>query len=117
MLTRREADATVVATTASHNVTPGRPPLSFQCWRLTAKILLRRLWCQEDLCFKIFGPPSAGTIGGPKEEGGPSQTPSPPSTTSLARPTSLRTQTPCQTTMKCCFRNFLEPWSLAVPFF
>ena len=37
------------------------PPLRpFQCWRLTAKILLR---CQEDLR-KILGPPSVGTIGG-----------------------------------------------------
>ena len=34
------------------------PPLPFQCLRLTAKILLRRLRCQEDLSFKIFGPPS-----------------------------------------------------------
>ena len=56
---------------------PLRPPslLPFQCLRLTANILLRRLRCQEDLRFKNFGPPSAGTIGGPWEEGGPSQPP------------------------------------------
>ena len=43
-----------------------RPPLlPFQCLRLTAKVLLRRLRCQEDLSSKIVGPPSAGTIGGP----------------------------------------------------
>ena len=55
----------------------GTPPplLPFQCLRLTAKILLRRLRCQEDLSLKIVGPPSVGTIGGPKEEGGPSQPP------------------------------------------
>ena len=45
------------------------PPLTplppFQCLRLTAKILLRRLQCQEDLSLKIFGLSSAGTIGGP----------------------------------------------------
>ena len=43
------------------------PPslLSFQCLRLTAKILLRRLWHQEDLSLNIFGPPSAGPIGTP----------------------------------------------------
>ena len=51
------------------------PLLPFQCLRLTAQILLR---CQEDLSLEIFGPLSAGTIGGPKEEGGPSQTPLPP---------------------------------------
>ena len=58
---------------------PGPPPplLPFQCLRLTAKFLLRRLRCQEDLSFKIVGPPSAGAIGGPSEEGGPSQTPLP----------------------------------------
>ena len=54
------------------------PPTPFQCWRLTAKILLRRVRPQEDLSLKIFGPPLAGNIGGPKEEGGPSQTPLPP---------------------------------------
>ena len=31
----------------------------------------------SDLSFKIFGPPSAETIGGPWEEGGPSQPPPP----------------------------------------
>ena len=71
------------------------PLLPFQCLRLTAKILLRRLPCQEDLSFKKFGPLSPGTIGGPWEEGGPSQAPlplqtpppsSPPSNTSLPPP-------------------------------
>ena len=73
---------------------PSRTPplLPFQCLRLTAKILLRRLRCQEDLRFKIVGPPSAGTIGGPLEEGGspanpPSTPPPPPSTTSLGQGT------------------------------
>ena len=52
----------------------GTPPplIPFQCLRLTAKILLRRLRCQEDLNFKNVGPPSAGTIGGPPP---PLQTP------------------------------------------
>ena len=36
------------------------PPLPFQCLRLTAKILLRRLRCQEDLSFKIFWPAFGG---------------------------------------------------------
>ena len=36
----------------------------FQCLRLTRKILLRCLRCQEDLSFKFFGPPW-GTQGGP----------------------------------------------------
>ena len=70
---------------------PRTPPLlPFQCLRLTAKILLRPLRCQEDLRFKISGPSSAGAIGGPWEEGGweeggsqpnpptPPQTPPPP---------------------------------------
>ena len=58
---------------------PLRPPplLPFQCLRLTAKILLRRLRCQEDLS---FSPPSAGTIGGPSEEGVPAKPPPPPFT-------------------------------------
>ena len=51
---------------------PPPPLLPFQCWRLTAKTLLR---CQEDLSLTIFG----GAIGGPKQEGGPSLTPPPPS--------------------------------------
>ena len=54
------------------------PLLPFQCLRLTAKIVLRRLRCQEDLSFTIFSPPSAGTIGGPKEEGGVPANPPPP---------------------------------------
>ena len=57
---------------------PPLPPLllPFLCSRLTAKILLRRLRCQEDLRFKISGPPSAGTTWASWEEGAPSQ-PSP----------------------------------------
>ena len=53
---------------------PPPPPqtlLPWKCLRLTANILLRRLRCQEDLRFKHFGPPSAGTRGGPWEEGTP----------------------------------------------
>ena len=57
---------------------PPPPLLPVQCLRLTATILLRRLRCQEDLGCKIFGPPSAGSTGGPWEEGDPSQTPLPP---------------------------------------
>ena len=61
---------------------PPPPLLPFQCFRVTATILLRRLRCHEDLRFTIFGPPSVGTIGGPKEEGVPAkpplQTPPPP---------------------------------------
>ena len=68
--------------TAGGGEDPPPPPprlLLFQCLRLTAKIWLRRLRCQEDLRFKTFGPPSAGTIGEPSEEGrGPSQPPPPP---------------------------------------
>ena len=57
---------------------PIPPPfLPFQCLMLTAKILLQRLRCQEDLSLNFFGPPSAGTKGGPWEEGGPSQPPPP----------------------------------------
>ena len=60
---------------------PPRPPFSlllpFQCLRLTAKILLRRLRCQEELSSLNFGPSSAGTMGGPWEEGCPSQPPLP----------------------------------------
>ena len=58
---------------------PSPPLLPFQCLRLTAKILLRRLQFQEDLSFKNFGPPSAGTIGGPREEWGSQPTSPPPS--------------------------------------
>ena len=48
--------------------------LPFKCLSLTAKILLRRLWCQEDVSFKPFGPVRVrGTLGG----GGPSQPPPP----------------------------------------
>ena len=60
---------------------PHDPPplLPFQCLRLTAKLLLRRLRCQEDLRFKIVDAPPAGTIGGPWEEGGfPAKAPPPP---------------------------------------
>ena len=54
---------------------PETPLPPFQCLRLTAKLLLRRLRCQEGLSFKIHGPPSAGTIGGPWEEGVPANPP------------------------------------------
>ena len=69
-------------TAGGGGVPPLDPPplLPFQCLRLTSKSLLR---CQEDLSFKIFGPPSAGTTGGPWKEGGPSQSPPPPSNASL----------------------------------
>ena len=44
---------------------PDPPPLlPFHCLRLTAKILLRRLRCQEDLRFKILGGDERGTLGG-----------------------------------------------------
>ena len=56
---------------------PPSPLLPFQMFEPTAKILLRPLPCQEDLRFKIFGPPLAGTIGGPWEEGSPQPTPPP----------------------------------------
>ena len=58
--------------------TPPCPLLPFQCLRLTAKILLRCLRCQDDLSVKKFGPPSAGTIGRAWEQGCPSQIPLPP---------------------------------------
>ena len=58
------------------------PLLPFQCLRLTAKILPRRLRCQEDLSFKIFRPAFGGdhrgTLGGGGGGGGPSQPPLPP---------------------------------------
>ena len=54
---------------------PRTPLLPFQCLRLTAKVLLRRLRRQDNLSLKIVGTPSAVTIGGPKEDGGPSQPP------------------------------------------
>ena len=64
---------------------PPPPHLPFQCLGLTAKFLLR---CQEDLRFKIFGPPSAGAIGAPSEDGGSQPNPPPPprSNTSLGLP-------------------------------
>ena len=66
-------------TVGGGGLTPPPPLLPFQCLRLTAKLLLQCLQCQEDLSFKNFGRPSAGTIGGPREEGGGSQpTPPPP---------------------------------------
>ena len=44
---------------------PPPPLLPFQCLRLTAKILLRRLQRQVDLSLTIFGlPPARGTHGG-----------------------------------------------------
>ena len=58
---------------------PGPPPLlPFQCLRLTARILLRRIRRRKDLSLKNFGPPSAGTIRGPWEEGGSQPNPPPP---------------------------------------
>ena len=54
---------------------PGLPPLPM--FEADSQILLRRLRCQKDFNFEI-PPPSAGTIGGPREEGDPSQTPPPP---------------------------------------
>ena len=51
------------------------PPLPM--FEAGSQNLLRCLRCQEDLCFKILGPPLAGTIGGPWEEGVPSQPPPP----------------------------------------
>ena len=56
------------------------PPFTFQCLRLTAKILLGPFGARGDLSLKFFGPPLAGTIGGLKEERCPSQTPLPPLT-------------------------------------
>ena len=80
----------------------GTPPpfLPFQCLRVTAKTLLQRLWCHEDLSFKIFVPPLAGTIEGLGRRSVPANPPplprlsdpppSPPSNTSLAT-----THSPC----------------------
>ena len=86
-------------TAGGGGVTPPPPSLLlFQCWRLTAKILLRRLRCQEDLSFKTLGPPSVGTIGGPWEEGGPSQTRPPPPNTHTYPPLNPPPQN-CRTPM------------------
>ena len=74
----------------SLHLDPPPPPLPFQCLRLTAQFLLRRLRCQEDLRFKIFRPPFGGdhrgTLGGgggvrpnPFPPPSPLQTPPPPS--------------------------------------
>ena len=41
------------------------PLPSSRCLAEGNRILLRRLWCQEDLRLKLFGPPSAGATGGP----------------------------------------------------
>ena len=74
---------------------PPLPPLlPFQCLGLTAKILLRRLWCQEDLSFKCFWPAFGGdhkrTLGGggsqPKPPSPPQNPNSPPSNTSPPPP-------------------------------
>ena len=58
----------------------GTPLRPFQCLRLTATILLRRLRCQEDLRFENFRPPFGGdhrgTLGG--GGGGPSHPHPPP---------------------------------------
>ena len=56
---------------------PPPPLLPFQCLRLTAKILLRPLRCQEDLRLKrfgTFGGDHRGTLGG----GGSQPNPPPP---------------------------------------
>ena len=56
------------------------PPLllPFQCLRLTAEVLLRRLRCQEDLRFKNIRPPfGGGPQGDPRRRGG--SQPNPPS--------------------------------------
>ena len=59
---------------------PPPPLLRFQCLRLTANILLRRLRSQEDLRFKIKKPPFSGYHRGALGKGGrgPSQSPPPP---------------------------------------
>ena len=82
-----------------HHPPPPRPPwtpplLPFQCLRLTAKNLRRRLRCQEDLSLKNFGPPSAGTKERPWEEGGPSQLPLPPLHSPPAPPPPLQDPLP-----------------------
>ena len=70
----QQRDAQSCITTAVHRRRRGGgtppPPLPFRCLRLTAKILLRRFRCQKDLGLKIFGPPSAGTVGGPLSDSG-----------------------------------------------
>ena len=59
------------------------PPslLPFQCLRLTAKILLQRLRCQEDSSFKIFRPAFGGdhrgTLGGGRVRPNPPPLPLP----------------------------------------
>ena len=62
---------------------PSPPPLlPFHCLRLTAKVLLRRLRCQEDLSFKFFWPAFGGdhrgTVGG-RGWSQPNPLPPPPS--------------------------------------
>ena len=55
---------------------PPTPLLPFQCLRLTATIVLRRLRCREELSLKIFfGLDHRGTLGG---GGVPANPPSPP---------------------------------------
>ena len=53
-------------------VTPAWTPLllPFQCLRLTAKILLQRLRCEEDLRLIFLGAPSAGDLKGTQGGGG-----------------------------------------------
>ena len=64
----------------------GTPPLPFQCLRLTAKILLRRLRCQEDLRLKFCWPAFAWDHrGGPGRRGVPAKTPSPPPSAPLSK--------------------------------
>ena len=56
----------------------GPPPPPLPILRLKAKILLRRLRCQEDLSFKNFGLPSAGDHRGSLGGGGSQPIPPPP---------------------------------------
>ena len=54
------------------------PLLPFQCLRLTAKILFRRLRCQEDLSLKILTRLRRGPQGDPGRRGVPAKPPPPP---------------------------------------
>ena len=54
------------------------PFLPFQCLRLTAKILLRCLWRQEDLSLKNFWPTFGGDHRGTQRRGVPPNPPPPP---------------------------------------
>ena len=54
---------------------PSPPPPPLPMFEADSQIFASAPSGQEDLSFKIVGPPSAGTIGRRWEEGGPSQTP------------------------------------------